>query len=89
MALAARSRRNDRRNLPPWPMRFSPGPRSIPRYAAPSIRSSGLIAFSSDRSENAASSRRRSQITRPSTRLGRGMRPSETISSNLVEPTPI
>jgi hypothetical protein len=30
-----------------------------------------------------------SQITRPSTRFGRGMRPSATISSNLVLPTPI
>jgi hypothetical protein len=37
----------------------------------------------------AASSFIRSQITRPSMRLGLGIRPSSTISSNFVTPTPI
>jgi hypothetical protein len=36
----------------------------------------------------AASIRSRSQTTLPSTRLGLGMRPSATISSNLVASTP-
>jgi uncharacterized membrane protein YjjP (DUF1212 family) len=42
----------------------------------------------SGRSEKAASTLSRSHTTRPSTRFGRGIRPSATISSNLVGPTP-
>ena len=51
------------------------------------MRSSGFTRLSSGKSVNAASRRSRSHTTRPSTRSGRGMRPSDTISSNFVAPT--
>src|SRR5215472_8668531 len=44
---------------------------------------------SSSSAANASSSFIRSQTHRPSMRFGRGIRPSATISSNLVTPTPI
>jgi len=62
------------------------GKRAVSRYPACSIRSSGLIRLSSGKSVTAASNCRRS---RPSTRLGRGIRLSATISSSLVTPTPM
>jgi hypothetical protein len=60
----------------------------VHRELPSNIRSSGFALVSSGKSENADSIRSRSHITRPSTRLGRGIRPSATISSNLVAPTP-
>src|SRR5215470_15255265 len=45
--------------------------------------------MSSSSASNASSSFIRSQTHRPSMRFGRGIRPSATISSNFVTPTPI